>query len=65
MSHTQCTQEQSARLFLHCLKLMEVDIAQYRLLHGEVIVLMDALITALVPAYRHRLVISLLSTLLT
>jgi hypothetical protein len=65
MSHTQCTQEQSARLFLHCLKLMEVDIAQYRLLHGEVIVLMDALITALVPAYWHRLIISLLSALLT
>jgi hypothetical protein len=44
---------------------MEVDIAQYRLLHGEVIVLMDALITALVPAYWHRLIISLLSALLT
>jgi hypothetical protein len=33
-----CIQEQSARLFLHCLKLMEVELAEFRLLHGEVIV---------------------------
>jgi hypothetical protein len=40
---------------------MEVDLAEYRLLHGEVIALTDALITALLTTLVNRLITSLMS----